>query len=122
MTEVNNNIHNYGYKIERIEPKKEDAAKLHQDMVKEEEHKYVPDPGVLGRSLVNSPNNGNIAKSVNETVEMAKNQPIRFECSNKFFENRYNHYIKSGLSEPDAYLKAAMEEEEFLDISSSYNR
>ncbi len=124
MAEINNNMHNYGFKIDRIETKKDAAPKQSVEAQKEEtaEQTYVADTGVLGRSQIHGIKGGNITKSVDETVKMAENEPIRMGCSEAIFDNMYQEYCNQGLSESDAYMKALLDEEEFLDISAEYNR
>lgn len=123
MTEINNNIHNYGYKIDKIETKKEDGVKQNNEIPKEAEgQQYLPDTGVLGRSQIYGIKGSNISKSVEETVEMAKNCPVKMGCCEAIFDNRYQNYIESGLSESDAYMNALLDEEEFLDLASTIKR
>ncbi len=124
MAEINNNIHNYGFKIERIDSIAENTTKHPVETTKDEteEQKYIADPGILGRSQIQGIKGGNIAKSVNEAVDMAENEPIRLNSSEILFDNMYQNYREAGLSEDDAYLKALLAEDEFLDISSGCNR
>ena len=78
MAEINNNIHNYGYKIERIDSKKDNAVKQQPEVQQEiPEQNYAIDTGVLGRSQIHGIKGGNIAKSVDEAVYMAENCPVK---------------------------------------------
>lgn len=123
MSEINNNIHNYGFKIDRIDSKKDNMPKQQTEAPKEaSEQNYVADTGVLGRSQVHGIKGGNIAKSVDEAVIMAEDCPIKLGCSEAIFDKMYQNYIASGLSEEDAYMQALLDEEEFLDITASCNR
>ena len=124
MSEINNNMHNYGYgKIDRVEAKKEYDTKQQSENSKDaDERKFVPDTGVLGRSQIHRIKGADIERSVDEAVDMAKTQPTRLSCSEKIFDTMFEHYLDSGMSEADAYTKALMDEEEFLDISASLKR
>ena len=119
MAEINNNMYNqYGFQIDRID-KKDNTPKQNAEIAKEEkeERNYVPDTGVLGRSQIHRLNGADITKSINDAVDMAENQPVRMNCSEMIFDHMYDKYIDAGLSEADAYTRALMDEEEFLDIS-----
>ena len=122
MTEINHNINGYGYPIERMNIKKESGDVQKAAVQKETtEANYVADTCVLGRSQIDI-KGGNIDKSVNEAVKMAKEQPVRLGCSEEIFDTMYNSYLKQGFNESDSYMKALADEEEFLDISQSFKR
>ena len=123
MSEINNNIPNYGFKTDRIEAKIDNSPKQSAETPKEDvENNYVLDTGVLGRSQINSPRGGNIEKSVNEAVDMAKNQPVKMGASEAVHDMLFQQYKNAGLSESDAYLKALLAEEEFLNSTQGVNR
>ena len=115
MSEINNNITNYGYKIERISKNKETASQTPEPAKESNEKQYIADTGVLGRSQIL--NGANISKSVDEAVELAKNNPAKMGCSEAIFDSMFKKFLEEGLSESDAYLKALCAEEEFLQIS-----
>ena len=124
MSEINNShINNYGFNTPHIGIKKDDSSK--QEPAKEEvqaEQKYAHDTGVLGRSQIHRMRGGNIEKSVDEAVYMAENCPVRTKCSEMIFDNFYQKYLDSGIDEADAYLKALLGEEEFLNLSEAYKK
>lgn len=123
MSEINNHINNYGFNTPHISARKEHSSK--QKASGEEavnEQKYAADTGVLGRSQVRALNGGNIEKSVDEAVYMAKNCPVRTKCSEMIFDNFYQKYLNSDVNEADAYLKALLGEEEFLNLSEAYKK
>lgn len=115
MKEINNNIPNYGYKIDHIDTKKEIAAKTENKIVKDtEEYQYVPD--TVGRSQVHYLKGGNIEKSVEEAVDIAENEPeVLLACEN-MYESLYQKYINEGCNEIDAAIKAMFGEEELREI------
>ena len=117
MSEINN-IGNYGLNIDKIDKKginKNTEVHTSQEDIKEKE--YVPDTGILGRSQVKTTKGADISKSVDEAVNMAKNHSTLMQCSEKMFDRLYKYYINEGLSQNEAYEKALLAEEEFLQIS-----
>ena len=117
MAEINNNIPNFGYKkIEKID-KQEPAGKVSaQENKPQEEKTYAPDLGILGRSQVKRANGGNIAKTIDETVAIAKNNPALMYCCGGMFDTIYNDLIAQGKNPDDAYMQALLAEEELLEI------
>ena len=116
MSEINNNIHNYGYNIERINLNKDSLPKQQTEVVKEEEpeKKYVPDTGILGRSQIKGLKGGNIEKSVDETVYMAKNEPAKL----KFAVDEFDKLYEEGHS----YENLLLGMDEFYTISDGYKK
>lgn len=123
MAEINNNIPSFGINLDQIKQKnKTDIPNDTHTKEEKNETKYVPDTGVLGRSQVKSPKGGNINKSVDEAVALAKNNPVLLGCSEGLFDNFYRTYIESGMEPSEAYMQALLDEEEFLKMGISYNR
>ena len=110
MSEINN-IGNYGLNIDKID--KKGIISSHQEDIKE----YVPDTGILGRSQVKTTKGADISKSVDEAVNMAKRHSTLMQCSEKIFNYIYQSYLDKGLSPSEAYEKALLAEEEFMEIS-----
>lgn len=119
MSEINN-IGNYGLNIDKIDKKnikRSAETSAHQEDIKEKE--YVPDTGILGRSQVKTTKGADISKSVDEAVNMAKRHSTLMQCSEKIFNYVYQSYLDKGLSPSQAYEKALLAEEEFMEISGS---
>ena len=71
MAEIKNNVQNFGYKrIEKIDKQEPIEKPIEQENKPKEDQTYTPDPGVLGRSQVKRANGGNVAKTIDETVEL----------------------------------------------------
>lgn len=117
MAEINNNIPNFGLKkIDKIYTAEPTESVIPQHTEPPTEPTYAPDPGVLGRSQVKRANGGNIAKTVDETVDIAKNNPALMCCCESVFDTVYNDLIAQGKNSDDAYMQALLAEEELLEI------
>ncbi len=119
MAEINNNIPNFGYnkKVERIN--NQELPTGQEEVVQQPEQtevNYVPDTGVLGRSLVKPSNGANIAKTIDETVHIATSKPEILTGSEGVFDSIYKDLIEQGKNPDDAYYEALMAEEAFLEI------
>jgi hypothetical protein len=119
MAEINNNIPSFGYKkinnnIEK--PAQVEKGVMPEDEIKKGNSAYTPAAETIGRSQVRPANGANIAKTVEETIELATNNPALMGCCEGIFCSKYNDYIQSGMNESDAYMKALMAEEELLGI------
>ncbi len=122
MTEINNNLH--GFELNNVEktkiPKvKEERIQGTETPEQEESKNIVPDTGVLGRSQIRSKKGSDVTKSVDEAVDLAKNNPVLMNASDKIFNSIYDDYIKQGIDPSDAYIKALLAEEEFCELGKS---
>ena len=121
MTEINNNIPNFGHKIEKINKEAQKPKHTISDKKgSKSSTEYVADTGVLGRSQVKTGKGADIAKSVDEAVALAKNHPGMLYSCDKCFTRLYKTYLAEGMTESDAYIKAMMAEEEFMDIAQHH--
>ena len=118
MTEINGNIPNFGLNIGKVEPKKEKETLKQQNIDNEQQQTYIQDTGVLGRSQVVRTRGGDITRSVDEAVNLAKNHPELLDGGDVVFESVYNTFVDQGMDESDAYLKALSAQTEFMDIAS----
>ena len=110
MKEINNNIHNYGYQVDKVMTNKDKQTPPPLDNVQETAEKsYIADTGVLGRSQIL--NGANIAKSVDEAVDMAENHPEELLFCEDIVDAMYQNYLDEGLNESDAYMNALLGEE-----------
>ena len=117
MSEINNNIPNF--RINKIDRHTVEPTTLFEESpepTEPTEPSVVPDPGVLGRSQVKRANGGNIAKTIDETVAIAKNTPALMCCCEGIFDTVYNDLIAQGKNPDDAYMQALLAEEELLEI------
>lgn len=121
MAEINN-IPNYGINIGKVDAKLNKEVPVEPKVEEKQEKNYVPDTGVIGRSQVNHTKGGNIAKSVDAAVELAKSNPTLLSASEGLFDAMYNDFLAQGMEESAAYMKALMAEEEFLEMGIAYNR
>ncbi len=125
MAEINNNISGYGINREKIEVKnkepdlitKKEIEKLNKTPNKTD---YVPDTGVLGRSQVKSAKHGDIAKSIDEAVILAEKNPVLLQCSESMFDCLYEKFLNQGMKPSEAYTRALLAEEEFLEIGKAH--
>lgn len=124
MAEINNNIPNFGINSKKVENKTNKEVVQPQLPVEEEcvEYQYVQDTGVLGRSQVTCAKCGDIAKSVDEAVALAKNNPTLLNSSEGVFNIMYQDFLASGMEESEAYMRALMGEEEFMELGVAYNK
>lgn len=118
MTEINGNIPNFGLNIGKVEPKKEKEILKQQNIDNEQQQTYIQDTGVLGRSQVVRTRGGDITKSVDEAVNLAKNHPELLDGGDVVFESVYNTFVDQGMDEADAYLNALSAQTEFMDIAA----
>lgn len=118
MTEINGNIPNFGLNIGKVEPKKEKEILKQQNIDNEQQQTYIQDTGVLGRSQVVRTRGGDITKSVDEAVNLAKNHPELLDGGDVVFESVYNTFVEQGMDEADAYLNALSAQSEFMDIAA----
>lgn len=122
MAEINNNIPNFGYKkVERVN--NQETPVVQEATTEQAEHTeqtYTPDTGVLGRSLVKKSNGANIAKTIDETVNLANSKPEVMCGCESVFDSIYNDLIESGKNPDDAYFEALMAEEAFLEICPNH--
>ncbi|MCD7780764.1 MAG: hypothetical protein LUH05_08860 [Candidatus Gastranaerophilales bacterium] len=119
MTEINNNIPNFGHKIEKIENNKhiEEQKSVKQNEDFDKTVNYVPDTGVLGRSQVKTTKGMDISKSVDEAVALAENNPALLGCSEGVFDSLYKSFLEMGMEPSDAYMNALFGEQELLEIA-----
>lgn len=117
MTEINGNLPNFGLNIGKVEPKKEKETLKQQNIDNEQQQTYIQDTGVLGRSQVVRTRGGDITRSVDEAVNLAKNHPELLDGGDVVFESVYNTFVNQGMDEADAYLNALSAQTEFMDIA-----
>lgn len=118
MTEINGNLPNFGLNIGKVEPKKEKETLKQQNIDNEQQQTYIQDTGVLGRSQVVRTRGGDITRSVDEAVNLAKNHPELLDGGDVVFESVYNTFVEQGMDEADAYLNALSAQTEFMDIAA----
>lgn len=119
MTEINNNIPNFGQNKIHFN-KAKSGQETEQPVPKkgtEEEVQYVPDTGVLGRSQVVQSKGGDIPATVDETVKLVENNPAFVSASESVFNTIYGDLISQGYEPSDAYMKALFAEEKFYDMA-----
>ncbi len=125
MSEINNNIPNFHRNIdcEKLDKNPKSKQPINEivdpDGIRNE-YKIVPDTGVLGRSQVKPLRGGDIAKSVDETVDLTKKDPAILTGSETVFNILYEKFIKEGMEPGDAYLQAALAEEEFVEAAAAH--
>ena len=119
MTEINNNIPKYGYNTGKIEQK--NIAQNVQDYTSNNaakpDNEYVLDTGVVGRSQVDL--SKDYTKSIEDAVELMKNNPDAAACGDEVFDRTYEQFVKEGMSEEDAYLNALFAQTEFAELASA---
>lgn len=123
MAEINNNIPNFGINSKKVDNKANKEVVIQQPQIEEEcvEHQYVQDTGVLGRSQVTCAKCGDVAKSIDEAVALAKNDPTLLTSSENLFNMIYNDLVANGVEESEAYTRALMCEEEFVELGLARN-
>lgn len=122
MAEINNNIPNFSRNIEKVETKKTkepDKSVANENEIQKDTY-YVQDTGVLGRSQIKSANGANISKSVDEAVSLASKNPVLLGSSESMFNSMYEDFISQGMEPSDAYMKALLAEEEFMELGCAY--
>ncbi len=122
MAEINNNIPSFSRNIEKVEAKKTKEAdkSLHNESEMSKDAPYIQDTGVLGRSQIKKANGANIAKSVDEAVLLASKNPVLLGSSESMFNTMYEDFIAQGMEPSDAYMKALLAEEEFMELGCTY--
>ncbi len=119
MTEINGNISKFGLNLGKVEPKKgKEILKQQNNEIENEQHSYIKDTGVLGRSQVVKSKGGDINKSVDEAVFLAQNHPELLEGCDIVFESAYNTFKDQGMEDADAYINALAAQTEFMDIAA----
>lgn len=114
MTEINNNISSFGRNVEKVEvPEKDCKIPCSEKIEEGRQAEYVPDTGVLGRSQVKRANGGNIAKSVDEAVALAKDNPALLCGCESIYNCLYKDFLEQGDDPAEAHIKALLAEEEF---------
>ena len=115
--EINKNIVKYVYGVDKTNKQAipEKKSELKNQIQADEDPKYTPDTGVLGRSQVNTAANGaNITKSVEEAVALATKKPQILLSSENIYDTIYKRLIADGMEESEAHMHALMAEDEFL--------
>ncbi len=120
MAEINNNIPNFGHKIEIIKHPDELTAKNstpEDEILKNEpERNEITDTGVLGRSQVKTTRGGDISRSTDEAAELAEHNPALLYGCEEIFNSLYEDYLEAGMEPSEAYMKALFGEQELLNI------
>ena len=121
MTEINNNVNTFGYKVEKLQGS--EKQKPSEIKVSEEEtqaNDKILDTGVLGRSqVVNRAKNSDGISSVDEAVKLANEDITMLNCSDEIFDEVYNKFINDGLKPEEAYIMAALGQKEFLETAQN---
>ena len=118
MTEIKKNIPNYVNNIENIKPSSSSKNEGNNRTGEiSDEHTYIADTGVLGRSQVDGLKGSGITRCVNETVAMAKNKPELMNCGDEVFETAYKRFLDSGFTKEEAYTNALLTEESFYELA-----
>ena len=121
MAEINNNIPNFGPKVDKINKKETQRYSQPENKIEDiKQNEYVPDTGVIGRSQIKAKNN-DISKSVMDAVNLAKSNPALLKGSETIFEKLSEEYTKQGMQPSEAYEKALIAEEEFLAMAQQGN-
>ena len=125
MAEINNNLTNYRINTERTI----DTKNIDSDSIKEKEQdiknkssdvaKYIADTGVLGRSQVKNPKGSDVTRSIDETIALIDKHPEIIECGDELFDTLYEQFLSDGMSNSEAYEKASLAMEEFVEISKA---
>ena len=121
MAEINNNIPKFGYNIEKIDSNKNKTPDIIPSEAQAgfEEQSYVPDTGVLGRSQIKNPKGSDVTRSVDEAITLCEKYPQIAECGDDFFDVLYEQFISDGMEPAEAYTKASMAMEEFVEIGKA---
>jgi len=124
MAEINNNIPTFGRNIEKLDNfhKEQKSKSPNINEPNKKDMKYIPDTGVLGRSQVKSTKGGDVQRSVDEAVLLAQKNPALMCGCESVFDCIYRDCLAQGMNESDAYMKALLAEEEFLQVGSANNR
>ncbi len=121
MAEINNNITKFGYNIEKIDNNKnkiQDATPTDMQ-TGAEEIQYVPDTGILGRSQIKNPKGSDVTRSVDETIALCEKYPQIMECGDELFDTLYEQFLADGMDASEAYTKASLAMEEFVEIGKA---
>ena len=121
MAEINNNITKFGYNIEKIDNNKNKIQDTtHTDMqTGAEEIQYVPDTGILGRSQIKNQKGSDVTRSVDETIALCEKYPQIMECGDELFDTLYEQFLADGMDASEAYTKASLAMEEFVEIGKA---
>ena len=121
MAEINNNIQKFGYSIEKIDNSKNKTPDINHVEVQtgSEEKQYVPDTGILGRSQIKNPKGSDVTRSVDETIALCEKYPQIMECGDELFDKLYEQFLADGMDATEAYTKASLAMEEFVEIGKA---
>ena len=129
MAEINNNIPKFGYNIEKIDNSKNKTPDINHVEVQagSEEKQYVPDTGILGRSQIKNPKGSDVTRSVDETIALCEKYPQIMECGDELFDTfgdelfdtLYEQFLADGMDASEAYTKASLAMEEFVEIGKA---
>ncbi len=121
MAEINNNIPKFGYNIEKIDNSKNKTPDINHVEVQagSEEIQYVPDTGILGRSQIKNPKGSDVTRSVDETIALCEKYPQIMECGDELFDTLYEQFLADGMDASEAYTKASLAMEEFVEIGKA---
>lgn len=120
MTEINKNIANFAFGAKKIEAKKAEKMPVNNSETKDNEQgKYILDNGVIGRSQV-SVKGGDMTKSIDEAVALARTNPLLLGCSETFFDAAYTNFQTQGMSAEDAYFNALLASDEFFGLAQAH--
>ena len=122
MTEINNNIPKYLInKIDQrsIEPESTHEGDLDIKAQQSKEVKELKDTGVLGRSQIREAKGFDVTRSIDETIALMEKYPEIAECGDELFDTLYEQFLSDGMSNSEAYEKASLAMEEFVEISKA---
>ncbi len=126
MAEINNNIPNYLLNIDReIKTKNKLPEKAREKDIDIKDKnpntaEYIPDAGVLGRSQIKNIKGTDVSRSIDETIYLSETHPELLRASGEVFDRLYQGYLRRGVEPSEAYTKALMGEEEFLEMGKAH--
>ena len=84
-----------------------------------DEIQYVPDTGILGRSQIKNQKGSDVTRSVDETIALCEKFPQIMECGDELFDSLYEQFLADGMEPHEAYAKASLAMEEFVEIGKA---
>lgn len=126
MAEINNNLPKYVINntertidTKNIQPENTRKKDIDIKSGEPKKTKYIPDTGVLGRSQIKNSKGADATRSVDEAITLCEKYPQIAECGDDFFDVLYEQFIADGMEPIEAYTKASMAMEEFVEIGKA---
>lgn len=118
MTEINNNNNIPKVNVNKVvDVKNKNVPETIPTCVPQTAEEKVPDTGILGRSQVDGLKGADFSKSVDEAVKLAKSNPVGLQASEDIFEIMYDKFLNAGMPKDEAYFKATLAEEKFMETA-----